>query len=93
MNSPRSALLTTVGRTSADFDASAIAADLGLRHLDLVSIVPATGDDEPAPIRRLIVEDPLAAGPALIEGTGNVSYDSEAAAALGIPVILSLIHI
>lgn len=87
MNSPRSALLTTVGRTSADFDASAIAADLGLRHLDLVSIVPATGDDEPAPIRRLIVEDPLAAGPALIEGTGNVSYDSEAAAALGIPVI------
>ena len=61
MNSPRSALLTTVGRTSADFDASAIAADLGLRHLDLVSIVPATGDDEPAPIRRLIVEDPLAA--------------------------------
>lgn len=87
MNSPRSALLTTVGRTSADFDASAIAADLGLRHLDLVSIVPATGDDEPTPIRRLIVEDPLAAGPALIEGTGNVSYDSEAAAALGIPVI------
>ena len=87
MNSPRSALLTTVGRTSADFDASAIAADLGLRHLDLVSIVPATGDDEPTPSRRLIVEDPLAAGPALIEGTGNVSYDSEAAAALGIPVI------
>ena len=87
MNSPRSALLTTVGRTSADFDASAIAADLGLRHLDLVSIVPATGDDEPTPIRRLIVADPLAAGPALIEGTGNVSYDSEAAAALGIPVI------
>ena len=87
MNSPRSALLTTVGRTSADFDASAIAADLGLRHLDLVSIVPATGDDEPAPIRRLIVEDPLAAGPALISGTGNVSYDSEAAAALGIPVV------
>jgi len=87
MNSPRSALLTTVGRTSADFDASAIAADLGLRHLDLVSIVPTDTPDEPAPIRRLIVEEPLTDGAALISGTGNVSYDSEAAAALGIPVV------
>ena len=87
MNSPRSALLTTVGRTSADFDTSAIAADLGLRHLDLVSIVPTDAPDEPAPIRRLIAEEPLADGAALISGTGNVSYDSEAAAALGIPVV------
>lgn len=87
MNSPRSALLTTVGRTSADFDASAIAADLGLRHLDLVSIVPTDTPDEPAPIRRLIAEEPLTDGAALISGTGNVSYDSEAAAALGIPVV------
>lgn len=87
MNSPRSALLTTVGRTSADFDASAIAADLGLRHLDLVSIVPTDAPDEPAPIRRLIAEEPLADGAALISGTGNVSYDSEAAAALGIPLV------
>ncbi|MCI6207265.1 MAG: phosphate acetyltransferase [Corynebacterium glucuronolyticum] len=87
MNSPRSALLTTVGRTSADFDASAIAADLGLRHLDLVSIVPTDAPDEPAPIRRLIAEEPLTDGAALISGTGNVSYDSEAAAALGIPLV------
>lgn len=87
MNSPRSALLTTVGRTSADFDASAIAADLGLRHLDLVSIVPTDAPDEPAPLRRLIAEEPLTDGAALISGTGNVSYDSEAAAALGIPLV------
>ena len=77
MNSPRSVLLTTVGQATAD--ARAIAADGGLRFVELSTI------SEPV-IRQLIAAEPLAEGPALIEGTGNIAYDADAAAALGIPL-------
>lgn len=79
MNSPRSVLLTTVGQASAD--AHAVAADAGLRFVDLATV------SEPV-IRQLIAAEPLAEGPALIEGTGNIAYDADAAAALGIPLAL-----
>lgn len=79
MNSPRSVLLTTVGQATAD--ARAIAADGGLRFVELSTI------SEPV-IRQLIAAEPLAEGPALIEGTGNIAYDADAAAALGIPLAL-----
>lgn len=75
-----SAVLTTVSRSFAGVDTQELANRLGLLHHSFDGLEPELG--------AVVSEDPLGAGPALIRGTENVSFDAEMAAALGIPLIL-----
>ncbi|MDO5669349.1 MAG: phosphate acetyltransferase [Corynebacterium sp.] len=80
MSDPRSALLSVVNRNFDGVDVDGLAASLGLsvRRLD---------DHEPK-VGSIVTAGILDDGPALVVGTGNLQFDAEIAAALGLPIIL-----
>lgn len=80
MSDPRSALLSVVNRNFDGVDIEGLAASLGLTVQRL--------DDHDPRVGSIVAAGLLDDGPALIVGTGNLHFDSEIAAALGVPVIL-----
>lgn len=78
---PSPVVLSAIGRSLDSFDVKAFADRLGLnRILDLTKIEPDLGD--------IYGSKPLAAGPALILSSGNLSFDCEVGGALGAPLVL-----
>lgn len=78
---PSPVVLSTVGRSLDGFDVEEFAARLGLnRIIDLTELEPNLGD--------IYGSQPLAAGPALILTSGNLSFDCEVGGALGVPLLL-----
>lgn len=80
MSDPRSALLSVVNRNFDGVDIEGLAASLGLTIQRL--------DDHDPRVASIVAAGLLDDGPVLIVGTGNLHFDSEIAAALGVPVIL-----
>lgn len=80
MSDPRSALLSVVNRNFDGIDIDGLAASLGLAAIRL--------DGGDAHLDRVLSANPLKDGPVLLVGTGNLTFDSEVAAALGLPIIL-----
>lgn len=79
-DTPRSVLITTIGRRPDSVGFAEIADKLGVEHRPLV-----TGD---ADLSAVIAAEPLADGSALLVGTGNTEFDAAAAAALGVPLLI-----
>lgn len=79
-DTPKSALITTVNRNFEGFDLGLLAADL--------SLTLTTMPEEELDVSRVLAAELLAAGPALIVGTGNVHFDAQIASALGVPMLL-----
>ena len=80
----QSVLITTVGCAPATMDFSTIATTLGITDRALV-----TGE---ASLAAVVQSEPLTGGPVMLIGTGNTGFDSKAAAALGIPLLLVADH-
>ncbi|RNE49921.1 phosphate acetyltransferase [Corynebacterium alimapuense] len=80
MSDPRSALLSVVNRNFDGVDAEGLATSLGLTVKYL--------DDFDPKVSSIVAAGLLDDGPALIVGTGNLHFDSEIAAALGVAVVL-----
>lgn len=77
---PRAVLLTRAGRNFDGFDIAGFADRLERPVRELVN--------SKADLSTILAEDPLADGPALLVGTGNVNFDAKAASALGVPLLL-----
>lgn len=77
---PSPLVLSAVGRNFDGYDVEALASRLGLRVVRLDDLEPNLGE--------VVTADPLAAGPALIVGSGNLSFDCEVGAALGVALVL-----
>lgn len=77
---PSPVVLSAVGRNFDGFDVDSLAARLDLRVVRLDDLEPTLGD--------VFAAHPLADGPALILGSGNLSFDCEVGAALGVPLVL-----
>ena len=80
MSDPRSALLSVVNRNFDGVDIDGLAASLGLTVHRL--------DDHEAKVGSIVTAGLLDGGPALVVGTGNLHFDAEIAAALGLPILL-----
>ncbi len=80
MSDPRSALLSVVNRNFDGVDIDGLAGALGLAVHRL--------DDHETKIGSIVTAGLLDGGPALIVGTGNLHFDAEIAAALGLPILL-----
>ncbi|NLF90180.1 MAG: phosphate acetyltransferase [Corynebacterium marinum] len=80
MSGPRSALLSVVNRNFDGVDIDGLAASLGLSVRRLDDYEPKVG---PIYAASLVDDEPV-----LVVGTGNLHFDSEVAAALGLPIIL-----
>ncbi len=80
MSDPRSALLSVVNRNFDGIDIDGLAASLGLAVRKL--------DSGEAHLDGVLAANLLQDGPVLVVGTGNLTFDSEVAAALGLPIIL-----
>ncbi|AGF73501.1 phosphate acetyltransferase [Corynebacterium halotolerans] len=80
MSDPRSALLAVVNRNFDGVDIDGLAAALGLSVKRLKKLDPHVGS--------IVGAGLLDDGPALIVGTGNLHFDAEVAAALGLPILL-----
>ncbi|WKD58215.1 Phosphate acetyltransferase [Corynebacterium capitovis DSM 44611] len=79
MTAPQSLLVTLANRNFDGIDLDGLAATLNLR-------VARVG--EGSDVAEVYSRDLLAEGPALVEGTGDLSFDSELAATLGTPVLV-----
>lgn len=80
MAEQRSALVSAVNRNFDGIDFGALANELNLRLVYL--------DDYESSLGAIYSAHILDEGPAFIVGTGNNTFDAEAAAALGVPFIL-----
>lgn len=80
MPHPRSALLAVVNRNFDGIDIDGLGAALGLNVKPIRKLDPHVGS--------IVAAGLLDDGPALIVGTGNLHFDAEVAAALGVPVLL-----
>ncbi|MGV0395065.1 phosphate acetyltransferase [Corynebacterium uberis] len=80
MTQPHSCLLSLVNRNFEGVNATALAEQLGWTVIDLQA--------QELSVARLLDADLLAAGPALLLGTGEVDFDARVAAALGSPLVL-----
>ena len=80
MSDPRSALLSVINRNFDGVDIDGLAASLGLQVRRL--------DDHEPKVGSIVTAGLLDGGPVLIVGTGNLHFDAEIAAALGLPILL-----
>lgn len=81
MSAPSSpVVLSAVGRNYNGFDIDSLASRLNLRVVRLAQFEPQLG--------AVVAARPLADGPALIVGSGNLSFDCEVAAAFGAPLLM-----
>ncbi|MEX3504406.1 phosphate acetyltransferase [Corynebacterium sp. LK2510] len=80
MAATQSVLLSLANRNLDGVDVERLAEDNGLRVVRV--------EDQGAELSGIVNADLLAAGPALVVGTGDLSFDIELASALGVPVVV-----
>ncbi|MDY5785772.1 phosphate acetyltransferase [Corynebacterium sp.] len=80
MAATQSVLLSLANRNLDGVDVERLAEDNGLRVVRV--------EDQGTELSGIVNADLLAAGPALVVGTGDLSFDTELASALGVPVVV-----
>ncbi|SES16352.1 phosphate acetyltransferase [Corynebacterium cystitidis] len=80
MADKRSALITVINRNFEGINLEALAQQHDLNLIRLYDYNDSVGD--------IYAAKPLADGPALVVGTGSLTFDGDVAAALGIPLIM-----
>ena len=79
MSASHSAVISTIGRGFDGLDVSALAQDLGAEFIRL--------EDFDATVAAVLAEAPAAEN-IVAQGTGDISFDAEVAAALGLPLAI-----
>ena len=80
MPETRSALLSALGLSFDEIDVAGLAAKSGVALVQL--------SQQPPKVAEIVAAQPLADGPAFIEGSGDSHFDAVVAAALGIPLVI-----
>ncbi|WP_291313985.1 phosphate acetyltransferase [Corynebacterium sp. UBA2622] len=83
MAASQSVLLTLANRNFDGIDLEQVASQNGLRLVRLDSL----GEDA-TDLSAVYAREPLADGPALVAGTGDLPFDADLASALGVPVVI-----
>ena len=79
MSASHSAVISTIGRGFDGLDVSALAQDLGAEFIRLEDFDPT--------VAAVLAEAPAAEN-IVAQGTGDISFDAEVAAALGLPLAI-----
>src|SRR5699024_3909746 len=80
MPETRSALLSVLGLSFDEIDVADLAAKSGVAVVRL--------SQQPPKVAEIVAAQPLADGPAFVEGSGDSHFDAVVAAALGIPLVI-----
>src|SRR5690625_835520 len=80
MPETRSALLSVLGLSFDEIDVADLAAKSGVAVVRL--------SQQPPKVEEIVAAQPLADGPAFVEGSGDSHFDAVVAAALGIPLVI-----